>query len=59
MEKHSQVREELLKELDVDAASGLSGSEAEKRLAEHGENKLAEKKESGSRWLNSNHSGTD
>ncbi|HIT26811.1 MAG TPA: calcium-translocating P-type ATPase, PMCA-type [Candidatus Ornithoclostridium excrementipullorum] len=44
MEKHSQVREELLKELDVDAASGLSGSEAEKRLAEHGENKLAEKK---------------
>ena len=35
---------DLMKRLDADSASGLSSAEAEKRLAEHGENRLRERK---------------
>ena len=35
---------DLMKKLDADSASGLSSAEAEKRLTEHGENRLRERK---------------
>ena len=44
MENHSRDKQELLDSLGVDPSKGLSAEEAEKRLAEVGENKLAEKK---------------
>ncbi|KAL1905386.1 hypothetical protein Sste5344_008879 [Sporothrix stenoceras] len=37
---HAMVFSEVLKELRVDAATGLSGSEAQSRLAEYGPNEL-------------------
>ena len=39
-------KEEVLKQFQVSEDQGLSAGEAEKRLQEHGENKLEEKKES-------------
>ena len=44
MNEHSKTREEVLKELQTEIENGLSSSVAEKRLSEHGENKLKEKK---------------
>ena len=44
MENHSRDKQELLDSLGVDPSKGLSAAEAQKRLAEVGENKLAEKK---------------
>ena len=44
MENHSRDKQELLNSLGVDPSKGLSAAEAQKRLAEVGENKLAEKK---------------
>lgn len=35
---------DLMKKLGADSASGLSSAEAEKRLTEHGENRLRERK---------------
>ena len=34
---------DLMKKLGADSASGLSSAEAEKRLTEHGENRLRER----------------
>lgn len=44
MTAHNTPQEALLQELSVTAEAGLSSQEAQRRLAEYGENKLAEKK---------------
>ena len=44
MTAHNTPKEALLQELSVTAEAGLSSQEAQRRLAEYGENKLAEKK---------------
>ena len=44
MTAHNTPQEALLQELFVTAEAGLSSQEAQRRLAEYGENKLAEKK---------------
>ena len=41
---HSETKENVLKFLGTDPASGLTADEAKKRLSEYGENRLAEKK---------------
>ena len=41
---HSETKENVLKSLGTDPASGLTADEAKKRLSEYGENRLAEKK---------------
>ena len=44
MSLHSQSQAEVLKQLSVDPASGLSAAEVTARLERYGENKLREKK---------------
>ena len=44
MEYHNKSAEDALRELGTDGEEGLSSAEAEKRLAQYGANKLAEKK---------------
>ena len=44
MTAHNTPQEALLQKLSVTAEAGLSSQEAQRRLAEYGENKLAEKK---------------
>ena len=44
MTPHAMPKEELLNALQVQAQTGLTDAQAEKRLREAGENRLAEKK---------------
>ena len=54
MEYHNKSAEDALRELGTDGEEGLSSAEAEKRLAQFGANKLAEKKKKSTlrRFLN-------
>ena len=44
---HSDTLHEVLSRLETDQEQGLSLQEGEKRLAEHGENRLEEAKQAG------------